>query len=282
VGIEPASSGSPNPFSGSSNPFSGSLTSKVVSPQDNQGVTQHLTWQELGISGDFLTAVRHESVAFLAPPGSTTFGRLAMEDITSSSSPGRQATITDVIGVPDGVVASVMVEAGVPRTVQTEYFHSSDGLAWQPWAAPAGMYVLDAVGTFEGQLYVAGAGMLARMEPGGSWTPIDIAGLVGEADQPDRVMVSVGPNGIAAVVEIVDAESGDGISRTAILSSRDGVTWQAWDLGDLIDRQLMTGDLRVGYVGDQIVINVQAMPAGRSSYDDAMELEPMTLVGTPT
>jgi hypothetical protein len=124
------------------------------------------------------------------------------------------------------------------------------------------------------------------------WSVTDLAELLGGTAQDLEVTATIGPNGITVVTE----DRGNGTDggygkRLSVAVTRDGVTWQTWDLGDLVGREPMGRHLvTVDYVGDQIVVDVGVLPEGASmptfGPGSALSMVPppserVSLVGTP-
>lgn len=116
----------------------GSREGAVVSAQDARGVTASFTWEQLGVDGDLLRAVRRQLVAFAAPPGSDRFERLEVPDVAHVQGP----VLLDASEDGFQVVATTAAGIAEPQLVMLA---SPDGRSWtagEPlpagWAAAAG------------------------------------------------------------------------------------------------------------------------------------------------
>jgi hypothetical protein len=266
------------------NPSGGGTTGAPKTGQELQGVARHFTWDELGITGDFLTAVQSRPFAFLAAPGSTDFLPVPATGLDPDPADPPVQQIRPV-AVPDGLVAAVWFRAGGPteRQQKVALVHSTDGRTWQTLAMPPGMTSVESAGEFDGALWVSDGGRVARVGSDGSWTVTNLAELLGDNPDSGYARVAISDRGIAAVFgsasgNLTNGDSGDDHRQTTVLVTRDGLTWQDWDFGTLIGHPPSVMQEQVGFVGDQVVIGVLIADPNTP---DGQPYQPIALIGTP-
>jgi hypothetical protein len=108
----------------------------------------------------------------------------------------------------------------------------------------------------------------------------DLTDLVG-GGYPYRSVSAIGPPGMAFAVDYDkgdpnDSNSGNDDRQTTLMVTRDGETWQAWKVGDLVDRTVKNVE-SVDFVGGRIVVR---LTVGDEDSFDFGSLESVTLVGT--
>jgi hypothetical protein len=201
-------------------------------PQEVRGVVRHLTWAELGVSGDLLRAATSQPVSFVADEGSTSFTRVEVPSRDSAPGEPQQAALS---GGPAGVrlvLSSYPGMSGTPKTLQA--MRLTDG-HWTGTTGPPGLWEPVALGTVRGRTAVVGriqpgTVVLAVEDGGGGWTITALpAAAAGGGTQHPIVSAGIGPLGVVAVVGTTD---GTGASGTVFLS-RDGISLERWSLADL-------------------------------------------------
>lgn len=258
-----------------------------VPPQDARGVVASYTWEQLGVDGDLLRAVRRQPVAFAAAPGSTEFSRVDLPDLDPVGGP----ILLDAGGGGFDLVATTARTQTAKETdgVQLMVLHSDDGRAWTAgpasgasiWASAAGR--VGGVPTVVGQS-ADGASVLRSSD--GGWTSTSLSSVM--SDTPAGADLSlmhaaIGPFGVVATVAVSRPmpEATDLATfrpppvDERILVSRDGATWQEYKIDDLAGRPVRN-IIRVAVVGKRVAVTVSVKP---ESGDGPAQL---VLVGTPT
>ena len=256
-----------------------------MSPQDARGVVASYTWDQLGVDGDLLRAVRRQPVVFFAEPGSTDFGRVDLPDLDPVSGP----ILLDAGDRGFELVATtgtLMSFKGM-EGVQVMVLHSEDGRAWTAapasgaalWASAAGR--LGGVPTVIGQS-ADGAGMLRSSD--GGWTSASLASVLSDVPAGANISLqhaAIGPFGAVAILavqpQMTEAElmTRPPEMEERILVSRDGTTWQEYKVDDLAGRPVRN-IIRATVVGDRVAVTVSVKP---ESGDGSAQV---VLVGTPT
>ncbi|MEY2567102.1 MAG: hypothetical protein QOE35_1631 [Actinomycetota bacterium] len=257
----------------------------VLSPQDARGVTASYTWDQLHVDGDLLRAARHQPFAFFAPAGSTQFERVQMADASIS------APITlehDAAGFD--LVAAQWVDPVVAKQARPgmTVLHSPDGRQWEQAPPQDGLDWFGGAGQLGGRAALLGGGtdgafLLRKTDTGWGRTPLD--DLVPHAPNTQFNLGSggVGPAGVAVVL----METPDDATMRAnpqqrwqptyhLLTSRDGVTWQAQSLEDVAG-QPVTGVSGIVVTADRIVVTFLQTRTDAS----AATAPRITMVGTP-
>ena len=258
-----------------------------VSPQDARGVLASYTWDQLGVTGDLLRAVRRQPVAFAAAPGSTEFTRVDLPDLDPVGGP-------ILLDAGDGgfdLVATTTTGTAFKAMegMRVMVLHSDDGRAWTAspaggaalWASAAGR--VGGVATIVGQT-ADGASVLRAAD--GGWTSTSLSSIL--SDVPAGAGISlmnaaIGPFGAVASVAVtppMDPKAGLDTTRPPavderILVSRDGTTWQEFTVAELAGRPVRSV-IRAAVVGDRVAVTVSVKP---ENGDGSAQL---VLVGTPT
>jgi hypothetical protein len=228
----------------------------------SRGVVRQYDWQALGVDGDVLDAFLGRPFVFLAPPGSSTFERVAR------SLPASEGSLPYLRADDAGFTLLVPSYGRFQPTTALAAYRSTDGRTWEAAGGTEGIYV-NQVGQLDGTL--AGLGGDAENTPflitsvSGEWRRTDLSSLV---DGRKGGLGAIGPLG---VVLAVGSHDGD----PWLLSSRDGETWSKTDVSDLVEEPFshLTG---VSIVGDRAVVTV-ALKA-----KDAQGMpKQVALVGTP-
>lgn len=251
----------------------GSREGAVVSAQDARGVTASFTWEQLGVDGDLLRAVRRQLVAFAAPPGSDRFERLEVPDVAHVQGP----VLLDASEDGFQVVATTAAGIAEPQLV---VLASPDGRSWtagEPlpagWAAAAGR-----VGGVTTVVAQDGRGpVLVRADGAGGWATTPLDGLL-EPPAGSRVglgSAAVGPFGVVASVVVAPVDDRGGDLSAYVLVSRDGRGWEVVDVDELAGRPVRNV-VRTAVAGDRVIVAVSVTPTsgGRP--------EQLVLVGTPS
>lgn len=257
----------------------------VVSPQEARGVTASYTFEQLGVDGDLLRAVRSELLAFFAPPGSTDFERVELAPTPV------WAPVLAVAG-PNGfdVVATQrpgQVGAEPPSAVQL--LHSDDGRTWSQARTQGGVAFATVAGTLGNAPAVLGGDkegqpVLIRKGADGGWVTTPLADLI---ERPPGSVSYAGPAAIgplgAAIAVTVMPEGRDGRMESQappsfrLLTSRDGVTWHDRPLEDLAG-QRVSGVSLVHVTNTHVVVTAMGP---RKEGENAETVPRITMVGTP-
>lgn len=247
----------------------------LVSPQDARGVTASYTWEQLGVDGDLLRAVRRQPVAFFAAAGSDRFERVelpALDPVAGSLHLAASDAGFDLV--------TTTGEGALPPALAV--LTSGEGRSWSVSEVAGGVVWGAATGRVGGALTVVGQGeggpVVLRADGAGGWTTTSLAPAVdaGPDFHSGLVSAAVGPFGI--VIAVVIAPKGDGRGSPdnhRVLLSRDGRTWDAVDVEDLAGRPVQ-GVIRTAVVGDRALVAVSVSPEGGG------RREQVVLVGTPT
>jgi hypothetical protein len=245
----------------------------MVPPQDARGVTASYTWEQLGVDGDLLRAVRRQPVAFLAPAGSDDFERVDLPPVLGVQGP----VLLDVSDAGFALVTTTSDRPGRPSVVALE---SPDGRSWAAsgavpgsWAAAAGRVAGVATVVAQGE---TGA-VVVRADGAGGWvtTPLGDVLEAGPEAQMSLVSAGVGAFGVVAAVMVAEKGFERGPVAPWIVVSRDGRTWDAFPVEDLVDEPVRNV-VRASVVGERAVVavSVGAQGPGRGRQ--------VALVGTPS
>lgn len=256
-----------------------------VSPQEARGVVASYGWDQLGVSGDLLRAVRRQPVAFFAEPGSTDFSRVDLPDLDPMSGP-------ILLDAGDGgfdLVSTTTVSSTYREMegVKVMVLHSDNGRSWTAAPATGAALWASAAGTVGGVPTVIGqsadgASMLRSTD--GGWVSASLTSVV--SDLPAGANVSlmhaaIGPFGAVATLAVQPQMSEAELTTRPtdiderVLVSRDGTTWQEYKVGDLAGRPVRN-IIRATVVGDRVAVTVLVKPeSGEGSAQ-------LVLVGTPT
>jgi hypothetical protein len=203
----------------------GRIPAACVSPDGtiavaDQPVVAHLTWDQLGLTGDALAAVRHEAVAFFAAHGSRTFARVTLPA-------GVRADDILLDSADDGFTA--VVGAYDTKDATTTVLSSADGRAWSAAPGPAvfgGWYAgaMGRVGDVDAILGngPAGPALGVRGQGATSWTTIPLTDVIGQgvADVSRLGLVAAGIGGMGAVAVVSVTE--DPIAKAGGASIKSG------------------------------------------------------------
>lgn len=261
-----------------------------VSPQQARGVTASYTWDQLGVNGDLLRAVKHQPIGFFAPVASTRFERIDLPNPPGAGDATAVQAGKDgfdvVLNAAYSLVASK--QQSQPPS-QVTIVHSADGHTWTSdgtvehgvsWVSSAGLLAGMPALVADGD----GGPVLLRSDGTGTWSPTSLAGLV-DAPAGSRLSVAssgVGPFGVVAVVAAMPDSSKtggparDGDPDYRVLTSRDGITWQSDKLDDIAGTTIMGS----GYV---LVTGNQALITAMPKYDPLKTKSPpppITMVGS--
>lgn len=211
----------------------------TIPPQQTHSVEASYTFEQLGVGGDLLRAVRRELVAFYAEPGSTEFRRMDLPDVA-----GVGGGIVLHAG-DDGftVLTSSMAQFG-GRAEEIVVLRSPDGRAWtKATRSEEGRWPV-ALGTLAGRTaYVTGGegtASLAVADGNGGWTSRSLEGALDPAVVGDRVVnastAAFGPFGVALHVVLIPKEHKPEEPEVVhrLLVSRDGETWDDIALDDVL------------------------------------------------
>lgn len=229
----------------------------VLAPQQTRTVVASYTWEQLGVGGDLLRAVRQQPIAFFARPGSTEFQRVEL----SGSDSVRGGITLDATEAGFDMMATTGDRYGRDGAIML--LQSSDGRSWTKATLPGGPRYAAGLGTLGGRTaFVTAAekgGTFAVADGDGGWKAVSLADVVDPEVLDGRLAgvntVAFGSFGVAIAVVLHpsrgDYNEGDVSHR--LLVSRDGVTW------DDIAMEELTGTTR-GFVtrititGDDIVV----------------------------
>jgi hypothetical protein len=245
----------------------------MVSPQDARGVTASYTWEQLGVDGDLLVAVRRQPVAFLAPPGSDRFERVDVPAV-----PGVQGPV--LLEVSDTGFDLVTTTADKPGRPSMVVLESPDGRSWRAaegisgsWAAAAGRVGGVATVVAQGE---TGA-VVVRADGAGGWVTTPLGEVLGTGPEAQVSLVSagVGPFGVVAAVVVAEKGFERGPIAAQVVVSRDGRTWDAVAVEDLVDEPVRNV-VRASVVGDRAVVAVSVGAEGPGRYRQ------VAMVGTPS
>lgn len=240
----------------------------VESPQQARGVTASYTWAQLGVDGDLLKAVKRQPVGFFAPPGSTHFERI---DLPSPDGTGDASTVLAGKDGFDVVLSPSYGPSGLKQQppAQVTILHSADGRAWDgTGTVEHGVSWISSAGLLNGEPALVaqtdGAPVLLRSDGAGGWTSTSLAGLV-DTPAGQALMVTssgIGPFGVVVIASPMQRpdETGGLSNRPEyrLLTSRDGITWQADNLSDVAGSAVYTSS-PVLVTANQAVVKVSSV-----------------------
>lgn len=228
----------------------------TITPQDARGVTAHYTWDQLGVEGDVLSAVRRQAIAFFARAGSTDFERVALPDLPNVSflSVGTTERGFDIVAAAGDRYGR--------NPGKLTILQSTDGRSWTKASPPDENNWVSAIGTVKGR-----TAMVTGNDTGGAFTMADGAGgwstVTWDQILDDEVLdgrrafggtAAIGPFGIVVSVTLAPPEGGtEKQLSTRLLVSRDGEVWEDVVLDDLVG-QAKAGVNRITMVGDRVVV----------------------------
>jgi hypothetical protein len=237
----------------------------TITPQDARGVTAHYTWEQLGVEGDVLHAVRRQAVAFFARSGSTDFQRVALPDLPNVSFLSVGATDRGF-----DLVAAAGDRYG-RQPGRLTLLQSTDGRTWTKGSPPDDDHWVSAVGTVKGR-----TAMVTGNDTGGGFTMADGAGgwstVSWDELFDDDVLqgrhafggtAAIGPFGIVVSVVLSPPEGGNEKQLSSrLLVSRDGEVWEDISLDDLVG-QAKAAVHRITMAGDKVVV-AASVPVDRT------------------
>ena len=174
----------------------GSMTE--VQPQESRGVVASYTWDQLGVDGDLLLAVKRTPIMFTAPPKSTTFERVqlpALDPIVG---------VTQILADDTGFHAVTQTLAdGLNQEPKPIVLESADGRTWTSAPGPSEVMWVSALGRLGGRLAMLGDGAqgptIAVADGAGGWTASTIA-EAGDNESIGLIASGIGDLGVVAVV----------------------------------------------------------------------------------
>lgn len=245
----------------------------VVSPQDARGVTASYTWEQLGVDGDLLRAVRRQPVAFFAPSGSDRFDRVELPAVSDLQG----QLILDASDAGFQLVASTADRVGTASVV---LLTSADGRSWSAADGVGDGYAAAAGRTGGVTTIVAqrqGGPVVLRADGAGGWTTLPLTGVLDAGPHAETHLqaAAVGPFGIVAAVVVAPDGFPGGLAEERIVVSRDGATWDVLDAAELAGRPVR-GIIRAAVAGDRALVTLS------TTANDGSRPEQLVLVGTPT
>jgi hypothetical protein len=248
----------------------------AVSPQDSRGVVRSVTFSELGVSGDLLSAATNQVFAFFAPEGSTDFTRVDLGGVRGDSS---------FLDADDGAFHLFASASGTGYTpADTNDLRSEDGKTWTSVPGPANLSWVAAAGTVGGQRIVVGDSgdgtMIARADGAGGWVVTPLSSVIDPSITGGRpthsLSAGIGTLGvvIAAAPEMDPNASSEQSVR--LVFSRDGNTWEDQPIEKVAGHSVGT-PLRIFVSGQRAVV---ALSGGSAREGEAPKPQTV-LVGTP-
>lgn len=239
----------------------------VLSPQQTRAVVASYTWEQLGVGGDLLRAVRQQPIAFFARPGSTEFQPVELPGSDRASSVALDATEAGF-----DLMATTGDRYG--RDGKVMLLQSGDGQSWTKAALAGGPRYPAGLGVLGGRTaFVTAAekgGTFTVADGDGGWKSVSLADVVDPEVLDGRLAgvttVAFGSFGVAigAVLHPSRGDYNESQVSHRLLVSRDGVTW------DDIPMEELTGTTR-GFVtrititGADIVVTAQQPATQKAS-----------------
>ena len=239
----------------------------ALTAQEIFGVTGSYTFDQLGIEGDLLDAVRRQIAVFHAAPGATEFERV--------QSPSTKAVYGPAyVEAHDGgfeVIASSEAEAsGGPQGIV--HLHSGDGRSFGQASTLPDLAWVTAVGRVQGATTIVGGtidrgSMVVRSTGDGGWTSAPLAAAVDPAvvdgKRVEAFVAGIGDFGIVVSALVIDdRRDGGRLEETRVLVSRDGVRWSDTPLRDIVGDRTVRGISRIVVTSNRTVITVATGECG--------------------
>lgn len=261
-----------------------------IAPQAAFEIVGSYTWEQLGVQGDVLRAVRRQPMAWFAEPGSTQFRRVELPDvggIAGGLEVAAHANGFDILGVTGDRFGAESKLA---------LLQSADGRTWRTSTPPTQGRWVSALGTVGGRTaFVGGSdnGSVFTVADGeGGWTTVSMDTLVDPSVLDEDMSVhagnvSFGEFGVAVAAVLVPQEDSrrkesEITIKHRVLVSRDGATWDDIPLDDIAG-DVKASVTRVVVLADRVVVTV-SVPDGaapRNRTQDQTPRRQVVYVGTP-
>jgi hypothetical protein len=228
-----------------------------VPPQQAHGVVAHYSFDQLGVAGDLLKAVRSEPFGVFAPAGSTTFERIELPAKPASS----LSAVADGEGFDVFLAGGSMLQQYDPVRSQERptVLHSQDGRTFAPTEHTFGGMWVSAAGQVAGRIAVAGDGaddgfdIVASGPPAFTPSPVQVLhsadGRAWDA-AGGTTMAFASSAGLLGTTPVVFGGNTDG---TPVMMRRHGEAWTTTDLSTLVAHpagtQVYAGNAGVGGAG---------------------------------